>query len=118
MLTSELQRTSIGEGRATQSTSNTSASRDMSGGLSNMRFGLGERGFSNSSLGREKIDEEAMFSMEEDGDGLTPTGPIEGTDPIDSMEDGHRKRNGSNPLFGLGKSIATLGPIGGQRSGK
>jgi len=70
---------------------------------------LGDRGFSSSSLGREKIDEEAMFSMEEDGEGSLP----QSTNGHGSIG-AHRKN--SNSLFNMGKGAATLSPLGGQRS--
>ena len=111
MLTSELQRTNLGEGQSQQATSSFGMIRNTTNPPSLARSGLGDRGFSSNSLGRDKIDEEAMFSMEEDGDDTTPTAPLNGINPLDNPEDTHQARKGSNPLFGLGKSAATLGPI-------
>lgn len=69
MLTKELQQTKLQEnGRAAASgTLHPGITRNLSNGSVVGRNGLGDRGFSSSSLGREKIDEEqGLFSMEEE----------------------------------------------------
>lgn len=65
MLTKGLQSTKLSENtKSTLSPIHPGVNRNTSGGARN---GLGERGVSSTSLGREKIDEEqGLFSMEEE----------------------------------------------------
>jgi len=108
LLTSQLRNSTMTDSRSSQPTSHPSMSRNLSSNSNVGRSGLGDRGFSSSSLGREKIDEEAMFSMEEDGEGSLPQS-TNGKPPSAHKKDG-------SSLFNMGKGAATLSPLGGQRS--
>lgn len=68
MLAKELQRTKLEQSKqAVPAPSHPVAPRVLSNGSGAARNGLGDRGFSSSSLGRERIDEEqGLFSMEEE----------------------------------------------------
>jgi len=108
ILTSQLRNATVADNsKLNQPTSHPGMSRNLSSNSNVGRLGLGDRGFSSSSIGREKIDEEAMFSMEEeDGDGSLPR----------SANGNGSLRKGANSVFNMGKGAATLSPLGGQRS--
>lgn len=127
-LTEQLQRNKLSDSTTATATAAKSAqaslhpgvSRSFSNGSSSGRNGLSDRGISSSSFGRETIEEEQeMFSM--DGDDVelpslsnNGSNPVSSSDLMSGSTKVKRTSNGMTP----GKSVATLGPVGGQRVSK
>lgn len=138
MLTQELQRSKLSDGstKPIQPTSHPGLGRAFSngptsimpgnggsgsgGGNGTVRSGLGDRGFSSSSLGAQRIEEEqGLFSME-DEDANEEVVAMTNLHSGVNFGRGMPLKQSQSPVFDLmpGKSGATLGTIGGQRSGK
>ncbi|KAF4554619.1 Cps3-like protein [Elsinoe fawcettii] len=120
MLTSQLKRAKLsdsasgsptaGNSYLSPSASGTSLSSRL-GPTSSARHGTGERTLSgnlSNTLGRDKIEEESIFSMEEETGGLGSSEAESGT---------QQQRSGSaNNVWGLASPGGTVGVIGGQRN--
>jgi len=122
MLTHELQRSKLAE--ATKHGLHPGMTRNLSNGSSTSRGGLGERGFSSSSLGRDKIEEEQeLFSMEEeDSEGamsMAQAGLMNGREPT---LNGRHADLGKTSRYGVGAPArndeSLQAPIGGHRTSK
>ena len=116
-LADQLQRTSLGDDGKTNHvtsagpglSSHTLLAAGAARGISS------DRGIGNGVVGPEKIDEETMFSMEEDGDDTAARGS---SASLSQSDESAAFRRGSNPVYDYGRGSTTLGPIGGQRPSK
>ncbi|KAF2227775.1 hypothetical protein BDZ85DRAFT_271300 [Elsinoe ampelina] len=123
MLTSQLKRAKLNDSASGSPTASTSYLSPSASGTSlssrigptlngrhGQGLGAGERSLSgnlSNTLGREKIEEESIFSMEEE------TGGLEGSE----AEPGVQQRSGSSgTAWGMGSPTGAVGVIGSQRT--
>lgn len=108
MLTRELQKSNLAE--AGKASLHPNAARSASATSPATRNSIGERGFSNSSIGRDKIEEEQdLFSMEDD-DPYFPATNTNSSNAKHADRDSGSKRPASGLSLAFGKASSTPKP--------